>query len=238
MIDIHNHLLYGLDDGPLDEESMLELAREAEKIGITDIVATPHYIKHRFRNNADIVKSRTEEVQSLLNDHHIDIKVYPSQEIHMFGEELEGLVSGELLPITEGSRYVLIEFPFFSIPEFAEQTFEKLFNAGYRPILAHPERIIPIQDDPQILFDLIDRGALCQVTAGSLVNKYGEDAKRVADYLLEQDAIHIVGSDAHNTSNRNFHIKEAYEFLERTKGIETVTRFKENARKILKNEEI
>ncbi|WP_305752326.1 tyrosine-protein phosphatase [Mammaliicoccus sciuri] len=238
MIDIHNHLLYGLDDGPLDEESMLELAREAEKIGITDIVATPHYIKHRFRNNADIVKSRTEEVQSLLNDHHIDIKVYPSQEIHMFGEELEGLECGELLPITEGSRYVLIEFPFFSIPEFAEQTFEKLFNAGYRPILAHPERIIPIQDDPQILFDLIDRGALCQVTAGSLVNKYGEDAKRVADYLLEQDAIHIVGSDAHNTTNRNFHIKEAYEFLERTKGIETVTRFKENARKILKNEEI
>ncbi len=238
MIDIHNHLLYGLDDGPLDEESMLELAREAEKIGITDIVATPHYIKHRFRNNADIVKSRTEEVQSILNDHHIDIKVYPSQEIHMFGEELEGLESGELLPITEGSRYVLIEFPFFSIPEFAEQTFEKLFNAGYRPILAHPERIIPIQDDPQILFDLIDRGALCQVTAGSLVHKYGEDAKRVADYLLEQNAIHIVGSDAHNTSNRNFHIKEAYEFLERTKGIETVTRLKENARKILKNEEI
>ncbi|MCY1048830.1 CpsB/CapC family capsule biosynthesis tyrosine phosphatase, partial [Mammaliicoccus sciuri] len=83
---------------------MLELAREAEKIGITDIVATPHYIKHRFRNNADIVKSRTEEVQSILNDHHIDIKVYPSQEIHMFGEELEGLESGELLPITEGSR--------------------------------------------------------------------------------------------------------------------------------------
>lgn len=238
MIDIHNHLLYGLDDGPLDEESMLELAREAEKIGITDIVATPHYIKHRFRNNADIVKSRTEEVQSILNDHHIDIKVYPSQEIQMFGEELEGLESGELLPITEGSRYVLIEFPFFSIPEFAEQTFEKLFNAGYRPILAHPERIIPIQDDPQILFDLIDRGALCQVTAGSLVHKYGEDAKRVADYLLEQDAIHIVGSDAHNTSNRNFHIKEAYEFLERTKGIETVIRLKENARKILKNEEI
>ncbi|MBO1207693.1 tyrosine-protein phosphatase [Mammaliicoccus sciuri] len=238
MIDIHNHLLYGLDDGPLDEESMLELAREAEKIGITDIVATPHYIKHRFRNTADIVKSRNEEVQSILNDHHIDIKVYPSQEIHMFGEELEGLESGELLPITEGSRYVLIEFPFFSIPEFAEQTFEKLFNAGYRPILAHPERIIPIQDDPQILFDLIDRGALCQVTAGSLVHKYGEDAKRVADYLLEQNAIHIVGSDAHNTSNRNFHIKEAYEFLERTKGIETVTRLKENARKILKNEEI
>ncbi|MCY1053270.1 CpsB/CapC family capsule biosynthesis tyrosine phosphatase, partial [Mammaliicoccus sciuri] len=130
------------------------------------------------------------------------------------------------------------EFPFFSIPEFAEQTFEKLFNAGYRPILAHPERIIPIQDDPQILFDLIDRSALCQVTAGSLVHKYGEDAKRVADYLLEQDAIHIVGSDAHNTSNRNFHIKEAYEFLERTKGIETVIRLKENARKILKNEEI
>lgn len=238
MIDIHNHLLYGLDDGPLDEESMLELAREAEKIGITDIVATPHYIKHRFRNTADIVKSRTEEVQSILNDHHIDIKVYPSQEIHMFGEELEGLEFGELLPITEGSRYVLIEFPFFSVPEFAEQTFEKLFNAGYRPILAHPERIIPIQDDPQILFDLIDRGALCQVTAGSLVHKYGEDAKRVADYLLEQNAIHIVGSDAHNTSNRNFHIKEAYEFLERTKGIETVTRLKENARKILKNEEI
>lgn len=147
MIDIHNHLLYGLDDGPLDEESMLELAREAEKIGITDIVATPHYIKHRFRNTADIVKSRTEEVQSILNDHHIDIKVYPSQEIHMFGEELEGLESGELLPITEGSRYVLIEFPFFSVPEFAEQTFEKLFNAGYRPILAHPERIIPIQDN-------------------------------------------------------------------------------------------
>lgn len=238
MIDIHNHLLYGLDDGPLDEESMLELAREAEKIGITDIVATPHYIKHRFRNNADIVKARTEEVQSILNEHHIDIKVYPSQEIHMFGEELEGLKFGELLPITEGSRYVLIEFPFFSIPEFAEQTFEELLNAGYRPILAHPERIIPLQDDPQILFDLISRGALCQVTAGSLVNKYGEDAKRVADYLLEQDAIHILGSDAHNTTNRNFHIKEAYEYLEDTKGIETVTRLKENARKILKNEEI
>ncbi|QJF25894.1 tyrosine-protein phosphatase [Mammaliicoccus vitulinus] len=238
MIDIHNHLLYGLDDGPLDAESMLELAREAEKIGITDLVATPHYIKHRFKNSADIVTARTEEVQAILNDNGIDIKVYPSQEIHMFGNEFAGLKSGELLPITEGSRYVLIEFPFFSVPDFANKTFDQLFDAGYRPLLAHPERIIPIQDNPQILFDLIERGALCQVTAGSLVDKYGEDAKRIADYLLDQDAIHIVGSDAHNTSNRNFHIKEAYDYIERTKGIDKVNQLKENARKVLNNENI
>ncbi|OOV77734.1 tyrosine-protein phosphatase [Mammaliicoccus fleurettii] len=238
MIDIHNHLLYGLDDGPIDAESMLELAREAEKIGITDIVATPHYIEHRFKNSADIVKARTEEVQSLLKEHHINIKVYPSQEIHMFGNELVGLESGELLPITEGSRYVLIEFPFFTVPDFANNTFDQLFDAGYRPLLAHPERIIPIQDKPQILFDLIKRGALCQVTAGSLVGKYGEDAKRVADYLLDQESIHIVGSDAHNTSNRNFHIKEAYDYIEETKGIDTVNQMKDNAQKILNNDEI
>lgn len=206
MIDIHNHLLYGLDDGPIDSESMLELAKEAEKIGITDIVASPHYIEHRFRNNAEVVKQRTADVQNLLNNNNINITVYPSQEIHMFGGELEGLNSGELMPITEGSRYVLIEFPFFDIPDYAEETFDKLFNAGYRPLLAHPERIIPIQDDPQILFNLIKRGALCQVTAGSLVNKYGEDAKVAADYLLNQNAIHIIGSDAHNTNNRNFHL--------------------------------
>nr|WP_263314892.1 CpsB/CapC family capsule biosynthesis tyrosine phosphatase [Mammaliicoccus sp. Marseille-Q6498] len=238
MIDIHNHLLYGVDDGPLDAESMLELAREAEKIGITDLVATPHYIEHRFKNNAQIVKDRTADVQSILDENGIKIKVYPSQEIHMFGKELEGLESGELIPITEGSRYVLIEFPFFSVPDFADDTFNKLFDAGYRPLLAHPERIIPIQDNPQILFDLIKRGALCQVTAGSLVNKYGEDAKVAADYLLDQDAIHIIGSDAHNTSNRNFHLQEAYDYIEKTKGIDKVNELKENARKILNNEEI
>ena len=238
MIDIHNHLLYGLDDGPLDAESMLELAREAEKIGITDIVVTPHYIEHRFKNSASIVKERTDEVQALLNDNKIDIKIYPSQEIHMFGKELEGLQSGELLPITQGSRYVLIEFPFFSVPDFAEETFDKLFNAGYRPLLAHPERIIPIQDDPEILYKLIEKGALCQVTAGSLIDKYGEDAKRVADKLLKEDAIHIIGSDAHNTSNRNFHIREAYEYIEQQFGEEKVIQFKENARKILENEDV
>lgn len=238
MIDIHNHLLYNVDDGPIDADSMLELARVAEGLGITDLVATPHYIEHRFKNDANIVKNRTKEVQALLDENGINLKVYPSQEIHMFGKELEGLQSGELLPITEGSRYVLIEFPFFSIPEFADETFDKLFNAGYRPILAHPERIIPIQDNPKILFDLIERGALCQVTAGSLVNRYGEDAKKSADFLLDKDAIHIIGSDAHNTSNRTFHLQEGYDYIERTKGVEKVNELKENARKILNNIDI
>lgn len=238
MIDIHNHLLFGIDDGPIDAESMVQLAREAEKIGITEIVATPHYIEERFLNVASIVKEKTEQVQSILDKENIKIKVHPSQEIHMFGNELEGLESGDLLPITEGSKYVLIEFPFFDTPSFAEYTFNKLFDAGYRPVLAHPERIIPIQDDPNILFELIKRGALCQVTAGSLVNKYGSDAKVTADYLLDQDAIHIIGSDAHNTTNRNFHLQEAYDYIAQEKGEDKVRYLKENAQKIINNEDV
>ncbi|KHE70099.1 tyrosine-protein phosphatase, partial [Halobacillus sp. BBL2006] len=140
MIDLHSHILPGVDDGAQSLEDSIEMARAAVEDGITAIVATPHHKTTRFDNYKSDIISKVKDLNEALADRDIPLKVLPGQETRIYGEFVEGLQNGEMLTINEHTNYVLVEFPHERVPRFAKQLLYDLQMAGYRPIIVHPER--------------------------------------------------------------------------------------------------
>jgi len=238
MIDIHNHILFGIDDGAESAEETLEMARAAVQEGITDIIATPHHKIGVYENYGPKISELTAQVNELIQSHDIPLTIHPSQEIRIYGDVIEDLKSGKALPLVQGAPYVLIEFPTHEIPIYTEQLFTKMALAGYIPVIAHPERNKELQNNPNKLAALIELGALCQVTAGVVVGRLGDHTQSVADMMMTHQMIHIVASDAHNVTGRNFFMKDCYEFIEDHYGVVQAEYYQDNARKILAGETI
>ncbi|UTH11174.1 tyrosine-protein phosphatase [Macrococcoides canis] len=236
MIDIHNHILYGVDDGAQTEADTLDMARQAVAEGITDIIATPHHKIQMYDNFGPKIKDLTDKVNQLIKDNNIPLNVHASQEIRIYGDVITDLKSGKALPLS--GPYVLIEFPSTEVPIYTEQLFTQLAMEGYVPIIAHPERNTELQKNPKKLAELIELGALAQVTAGVVIGNLGHHAQECAELMIEHQLIHFVASDAHNVNNRNFHMKAAYETIESKFGSEVAGRFKSNAKKVLLGEQI
>lgn len=238
MIDIHNHILFGIDDGAQTIEDTIAMAKAAQAEGITDIIATPHHKIGVYENFGPKVKALTDEVNVMLEKEGIAVKVHASQEVRIYGDVVEDLKNGKALTLSEGSPYVLIEFPSNEVPIFTEQLFTKMALNGYIPIIAHPERNSKLQKDPNKLAELIELGALAQVTAGVVCGQLGEFSKKCAEMMMEHRMIHIVASDAHNITSRNYHMNEAYNVIAEKYGEDAVQRYKENALKVLNGESI
>lgn len=237
MIDIHNHLLVGADDGPATEEEALNLLKQAQKNGITDIIVTPHHYSGDFINHRSKIFTEMEFLKTTITDNEIDINVYPGQEIRINGDLVDELESGLNLPLNHSS-YVLVEFSFTEVPAYAEKLFFEMQMKGYIPVIAHPERCRPLKDNPEKLYSFIEKGAIAQVTATSIAGKLGEGIQRTSLEMLKKNLIHIVGSDAHHAQNRPFLLKEAYEVIEAQLGASYVDYLKFNAEAILHNKEV
>lgn len=237
MIDIHNHLLVGADDGPATEKDALNLLRQAQENEITDIIVTPHHHSGDFINHKSKILTEMEDLKSIITENEIDINVYPGQEIRINGDLIDELESGLNLSLNHSS-YVLVEFPFTEVPNYAEKLFFDLQMKGYTPVIAHPERCRPLKDNPEKLYNFIEKGALAQVTATAVAGKLGEGLQKNSLKMIENHLIHFVGSDAHNAENRPFMLKEAYEVIEEQLGQEYVDYFKKNAEAILHNKAV
>ncbi|CEA00497.1 Tyrosine-protein phosphatase YwqE [Jeotgalicoccus saudimassiliensis] len=237
MIDIHNHLLVGADDGPATKQDALDLLHQAQENGITDIIVTPHHYSGDFVNPKSKILTDMEELKSIISQNDININVYPGQEIRINGDLVEELEAGLNLSLNHSS-YVLVEFPFTEVPAYAEKLFFELQMKGYAPVIAHPERCRPLKDNLEKLYDFIEKGAIAQVTATSVAGKLGEGLQRASLKMIENNLIHIVGSDAHHAENRPFLLKEAYEIIEEELGASYVKYLKYNAEAILHNKEV
>lgn len=237
MIDIHNHLLVGADDGPVTELDALDLLHQAQENGITDIIVTPHHCSGDFINHRSKILTEMEDLKNIINKNNIDINVYPGQEIRINGDLVDELELSMNLSLNHSS-YVLIEFPFTEVPNYAEKLFFDLQMKGYTPVIAHPERCRPLKDNPEKLYDFIEKGAIAQVTATSVAGKLGEGLQKTSIKMLENNLIHIVGSDAHHAENRPFMLREAYEIIEAELGTSHVEYLKYNAEAILQNKEV
>ncbi|WP_332628474.1 tyrosine-protein phosphatase [Halalkalibacter flavus] len=229
MIDIHCHILPGVDDGPKTVEESLKLARLAESEGITKIIATPHHQHPSFENSGFSVIREVEQLNHKLKEANINIDVIPSQEVRLHGAMIRYLELGDVLPMTPGSSYILIEFPSNSIPHYTSRLFYDLKLQGYTPIIAHPERNKVLVEDPVMLFDFVKNGVLTQITAGSLTGHFGKKAMKFTEQLLESNLTHFLASDAHNCYERPFLLTEAYAAVEELFGIDMVYHLKENA---------
>lgn len=238
MIDIHCHILNGIDDGARTLEDSLAMAEMAVAEGITHILVTPHHKNGKYENvKKDIVKL-TDDLQKELDKRGIALTLFSGQEVRINGDLLTDIERDDILFVDEDNQYVLIEFPTLAIPHYAESLFFQLQQKGITPIIVHPERNQAVIDDPNVLLTFIERGALAQLTASSYVGVFGKDIAELSRKLIEANLVHILASDAHNTRGRSFHMQEAFSKLEKEFGSEKVSIFQENAKDLINGEAV
>ena len=212
MIDLHTHVLPGIDDGPPTVDGSLEMARAAAAAGTTTLVATPH-ITWELPNDAAIVADGVAALQPQLDAAGIPITVRTggelavSKAIEMTDEQLEGLRLG-------GGEWLLAECPLSSSAVGFDSLVQTLMVRGHRIVLAHPERSPIMQRHPEILERLVAAGMLGSITAGSLRGDFGNTVRRFTLDLLERDLVHNIASDAHDTRRRRPGIDGAIEAAE------------------------
>lgn len=201
-VDIHTHILPGLDDGPKDIAGSIAIARCYEKAGIKVIVATPHFLPGTAWAAAkERVLESVQALQANFDQAKIDLKVIPGMEIAYHKKLEERILADLVLPLGQ-SRYFLIEPSFQGEQEGLLACLLSLLNKGQKLILAHPERADFFQQMPQVLKKFVDLGLRIQVNAGSLLGYFGEKSKATAELLRQYNCIHFIASDAHDHSKR------------------------------------
>lgn len=238
LIDIHCHLLPGLDDGPERLEDSLEMARLAVADGIHTIVATPHHLDGTYENEREVVEDSVLRFKRRLEESGIPLKVLQGQELHCAANLIDLLHDGHEWMSLNRSRYVLLEFPPSDMPRHALDVVHEMRVLGIVPIIAHPERNRGIAADPDQLSQLIEAGALGQVTSQSLTGRFGSRVQKIAADLCRKQLIHFVASDAHNVTSRPFLLREAYDWIEEQLGERYAAYYAQNAEKIIADEEL
>lgn len=204
MIDLHNHLLPGIDDGAPDLDTALQLAEIAVADGTTHLVCTPHIHPGRYENTPETINQALAIFQKGLLEHNIPLQVAAAAEVR-FGMELMIGVKSKSIPFLgqwQGKDVLLLEFPHGEIPFGAERLTSWLLQHKVIPMIAHPERNKGLMREPGKLKPFIEQGCLLQVTAGSVAGHFGEVAQDLAIELLEKNWVTILASDAHNVEHR------------------------------------
>jgi protein-tyrosine phosphatase len=197
MIDLHTHILAGIDDGAQSIQESLAMARIAASDGIKTVVATPHSADIRTDSLAAEIASRVEQLQDELTDHSIDLEIVAGLENYLVPDLARRMAEGRALALGT-SNYLLVELPFQNYPPYAEQVLFDLQAMGFVPIIVHPERTAAFQEDHNLLYKLVERGMLAQVTVASLTGAFGTLAKRTAEAFLLRNLAHVIASDAHS----------------------------------------
>jgi protein-tyrosine phosphatase len=201
MIDLHSHILSGLDDGAKTVDVSIEMARRYLDQGVVGVACTPHIFPGLYPNNRDTIGRAILELQDRLEQKAFPLKLVSGADNHIVPNFVPLLRAGELLAIGE-TRYVLVEPPHHVVPIRLEALFFEILQDGYVPILTHPERLTWIERDYAKIVTLAERGVWMQLTSGSLLGRFGKRARYWADKMLCEGLVHILATDAHNNSGR------------------------------------
>lgn len=218
MIDLHCHILPGVDDGAQTIEDSLAMAEKAISQGITHILCTPHHNNGKYSNPADQVINKVAELQQELDRRNLNLTLLEGQEVRITGTLLEDIARSEILFTDLDDKYILIEFPTGEVPAYTEQLFFKLLSQGHTPVIVHPERNAIFRKDPNELIPFLEMGVLTQLTAPSIVGVFGKDIQKTAKQMLKHNMLYMVASDAHNVRNRTFYMEEACEIIRKERG--------------------
>lgn len=203
MVDIHNHILVGIDDGPESLKDAIALLQQAKKQGINDIVVTPHHLHPKYENTFDTVTESIEELNKIDEIANLNLQLYPGQEIRLSDQILQDIEQHKIYGINY-TKYLLIELPSNEVPHYTKKLLYEIQNKGFVPIIAHPERNKAITRDINLLYELINNGALSQVTASSLNGELGKNLQKISIKMIEHNLIQFIASDAHHVINRPF----------------------------------
>ncbi len=202
MIDLHCHILPGLDDGPETMEESVRMCWIAHRDGIRTIVATPHMLDGAYQNSRTTILEGVEALVSELQTQELPIKILPGSDVHLSEATLSLIEKGEAVTIGEGGRYLLIEFPSQAIPHQAERVLFQLLSRGVTPIITHPERNLEIMKRLDRFYEMIRMGCLGQLTAMSLTGAFGTKVRQCAERLLRLRLVHLIASDGHSENGR------------------------------------
>ena len=214
MIDLHCHMLPGVDDGAATEEEALLMAQVAVDSGVTAVALTPHCnVPEQFGNYRDArLEERFRRFEALLRREDLPLTVYPGMEVFATPELPRLLDDGALLTLG-GSRYLLVEFAFGESPRFVDDTLHRIRQRGLTPVVAHPERYYFIQDDPRHLLHWTNEGYVLQLNKGSFFGMFGRHAARTAHWCLDCGCLHLIGSDAHSPYHRTPRLSDIYDLV-------------------------
>ncbi|MFB6804689.1 tyrosine-protein phosphatase [Peribacillus butanolivorans] len=236
MIDLHCHILPGVDDGSPDMLESLAMAKKAVEAGITHLFATPHHLNERYVNVKDNIIDRVFELNECLQQENIPLSVHPGQELRIHRELFVSLEKGEVLTLDNTDKYLLLELPSGDVPTYTQELIYELLLKGITPIIVHPERNKELIENHNLLFKLVQEGALTQLTSGSIIGLFGKNVKSFSKKIMEHNLAHFIATDAHNIGSRGFTLQEAYETIAKTYGIERTFYFKENAEQLIKGQ--
>jgi len=214
MVDIHCHLLPNLDDGAESFEMACAMAESAIADGITHVIGTPHANSH-YPFLPELVKQRRDEIQAHFEGR---LTLATGCDFHLSFDNLREIQQDMERFTLNQNNYLLVEFADFSIPSSLDQALHELQLAGIHPIITHPERNPLIRSQPERLFRWLRQGCYAQVTAQSLLGRFGRSAQEVAEDWLDKGAVHFLASDAHNTTSRPLQLREAFEYVAKTRG--------------------
>ena len=238
MIDFHNHIIPNLDDGSKSVEMSLEMLKEAQSQGITDVINTVHFQHPKMyakNTSYDFVINEVKKMEEIAQSNNINIKIHAASEV-FFHFNLTEILDN---PITTfgNNKYMLIEFQTFHFPKGYEDELFKLQLKGITPIMAHPERYRGVQADVKLVEKWIERGYVIQIDCSSILGGFGKNAQAAAIKLLENGFCHLVGSDSHNNKKRNFLLKPTLDKINKILNKDISNLIKENSEKILNGEE-
>jgi len=201
VIDLHSHILPGIDDGASDSSVSLTMARLMVAQGVTTVACTPHILPGLYHNSGPGIREATRQLQALLDQEGIPLRLVTGADVHMTPGFVAGLRSGQLLTIAD-SRFVLVEPPHHTAPPQLEDFFFNLVVAGYVPILTHPERLSWVPSRYGTIKRLVRAGVWMQITAGSFAGAFGKNALYWAQRMLDEGCVHLIATDAHDAERR------------------------------------
>ncbi|MEM9657993.1 MAG: CpsB/CapC family capsule biosynthesis tyrosine phosphatase [Planctomycetota bacterium] len=209
-VDIHCHLLPGIDDGAADLPAALAMAKLAVADGIETIVATPHQMGAYAHNEGGEIRRRTAEFQNVLHAAGVPLRVLPGADVRIEEGLAEGIINGDVLTLADADRHVLLELPhqlYFPLDGLLNQ----LARRRIVGVLSHPERNGGLLDRPEIVAQLVEAGCLMQITAGSLSGTFGPRCRQFAEWMLERGMVHFVATDAHSPRRRRPILSRAFQ---------------------------
>ncbi|WP_342602399.1 CpsB/CapC family capsule biosynthesis tyrosine phosphatase [Peribacillus sp. FSL E2-0159] len=236
MIDIHCHIIPGVDDGSANIEDSLNMAKKAVEAGITHVFATPHHLNEKYVNVKSDIMDRVLRLNESFLLNNIPLTLHLGQEVRIHRDIFTSLEKDEILTLDDNGRYLLLELPSGRVPTYTQEVIYELLLKGITPIIVHPERNKELIANHKLLFELVQEGALTQITSGSIIGNFGKSIQSFSKKIIEHNLTHFIATDAHNIGTRGFTLQHAFETITKVYGIERTFYFKENAEQLLKNQ--
>ena len=240
MIDIHSHILPNIDDGSRSLEESIKIIKQAVSNGVTDIIVTPHFILgSSYNKEKKDNKKLLAELKDKVESENIDITLHLGNEIFVDIEMVSLLIKKKIASLND-TRYVLFELPMNNEYKNIRKTLFDLQRAGFVPVIAHPERYKIIKENPKLIEEWIEAGAVFQGNIGSLLGRYGKEAKATLEILLRHEAITFLGSDTHHNSDIFYqNLPKVKKILKKIISDDYIDELLTvNSRKVLSNEKI